>query len=244
MITSVLQHNGLHVIAFPGLVICALQDEGPVREAVETIDSFDWIIFFDRASAEYYLDFLEHTRKEVHFPEHIRIMVIGQGAAEVFRTSGQPVQIMPREHTARELVNSMGHIEDSRILLVKQKHTLHDFSGLLARQGAHIDQITGYALKVAVKKGLVEKLRRNNGPDAVVLVNATAVRSYARALKRLPLNLQHKLSKLVFFVAGPATAQAAYNHHFTPTLIADDSPESLVRLVVNSLLPHSTFLKS
>jgi len=230
---TLLRNHEARILAFPRIVASVPHDETPLKAVVDIIDTFHWIIVSGRPCAEFFLDYLKRRKGDYHFPAHLKTMAIGQRTVEVFRKFEHPVHLIPREHTAQELANSIGQVKSMNILLIRPSHSSCELPQLLERNGARVSEVTGFSIHIEVKKSDVRALEHDQ-PEAIAFSDPTALRFFVRSFQRLPLYLQHRLSTIMVFAAGPTTARVAYDHNFSPVLIADGTIAGLVDLILKS----------
>jgi uroporphyrinogen-III synthase len=76
----------------------AIVETGPLEEALERVQAFDWIVFASRHAVA------AVTERMAMAPAGVRIAAVGQATARVLRQRGWPVDLLPSEANAAALV--------------------------------------------------------------------------------------------------------------------------------------------
>src|SRR5215831_1061770 len=95
-LAAALERSGARVSIWPPVKMSAPADDSSMREAIENLFGYDWLILKNLRAAEYFLRafFLKHNAEEL---DELRVLTIGSPAAEKFTESQLHVDIMLEE---------------------------------------------------------------------------------------------------------------------------------------------------
>lgn len=176
-----LKSLGLRVLCWPAVSVTAA-DPAPLNTALETIESFGWIVFASRYAVAAVLERLPTP------PTGLRVAAVGAATAQVLRRRGWPVHRVPDEANAAGLVTAFAAAwspEDAgvRILYPASSRALPTLAAGLRELGASVTQVEAYRTETATLD--VEDCRAwiaRRALGAVTFASPSAVIELARAL--------------------------------------------------------------
>lgn len=219
---------------FPRIKAAPPADFGPLDRAVESLERFNWIIFAGSPCVKNFLDRLAAAGKDRSSFRRVRIGAIGHGAVSALKTEEIGIDYIPRIHTADQVIEGLGSVEDLSFLLVRVGGAPAELPDRLRRSGATITEAAGYRMEMTATKEMAEDAFGKQ-PDALALANPTAARYLVKAASRAGLDLKKALTGVPLAIVGPATAATAEHLGLQPTFVSKghiaDLADGLTRLL-------------
>jgi uroporphyrinogen-III synthase len=138
---------GLKVLLWPAVGVSA-GDPGALTEALEAIGSFGWIVFASRHAVAAVLERLPAA------PAGLRVAAVGNATAQVLRSRGWPVDLVPDEGNAGALIAAFAaqwseKDRGIRILYPASSRALPTIAAGLRQLGAVVTQVEAYRTEAA-----------------------------------------------------------------------------------------------
>jgi uroporphyrinogen-III synthase len=212
-LSSELRNLGLPVLLWPAVAV-EMAEQGPLRAALERVESFDWIVFASRHAVA------AVTQITTTAPAGVRIAAVGQATAQVLRQRGWPVDLLPSEANAAALVEAFAAagIKGARILFPASSRALPTIAAGLTQLGAEVTQVEAYRTEASA--GLnVEDCRSwitRGAIGAVTFASPSAVDELEHALGKD--DFDRLLSAAAAVAIGPTTARALADRGHTPAV--------------------------
>lgn len=175
-----LKNLGLRVLLWPTVSI-GTTDPAPLREALQAIRTFHWIVFASRNAVAAVLEQLPTP------PAGLKVAAVGKATAQVLRQRGWPVELVPDEGNAAALVAAFAArapaATAARILYPASSRALPTIAAGLRQLGAEVTQVEAYRtgsapLDVAACRDWIAR----DGVAAVTFASPSAVSELADAL--------------------------------------------------------------
>ncbi len=219
---------GWEAHAIPTVAIRETEPGGPFDIALQTLETFDWIIITSARGAAATAQRLRALN--AHMPSRPNWVAVGPATAAALEKEGIPVAFVPEEFRSAAIPDRLGEIAGTRILLPRADAASPELPRLLRERGAHVVEVTAYRTIEGPEDSRVplqHLLAR--GIDAIVFTSGSAVRGFAR----LTENATALLTGVVIACVGPVTADAVRALGLSPTVIAEPhTTEGLVRALL------------
>lgn len=211
--SSLLKSYGAEVIAFPTIEIAPPEDWHPVDEAIERLDSYDWVIFTSVNGVKRFTQRLNIKGRDVDALAEKKICAIGPRTKGELEAMGVTITFMPPEYRAEgvaEGLESIG-IQGKKILLPRARGARKILPETLREAGAVVDEVEVYqAVKpVKSKESLTQILKR--GIDVVTFTSSSTVRNFMELVSD-----KNILNGLKVAVIGPITAETVRTYGLEP----------------------------
>jgi len=211
--SSALRDLGGEPLIFPLLAEAPPRDLAPLIEAVNSLDSFDWIIFSSIRAVQA----LSRSSRPGRTLSSTRakIACVGPRTAQAFaEETGRQADVIAEQSGAQGLLDTLSTRDDvagARVLYPRSEQALPTLSdGLRAMQCEVIDPI---AYRTARGSGFetITKLIERAHCDAVTFASPTAVQFFVEAIG---VEAAAKLSQqLAFASIGPTTSSVLRQHN-------------------------------
>ena len=224
-----LEDLGAEVLEFPVIKFVPPRDAKPLDEAIDELDTFDWMIFTSANGVEWFIKRLLELGKDVRSMAGPRVGAIGPGTADALWQLGVRVDFVPSQFIAEAIVSEFpGDPNGRRILIPRALDAREELPEGLRSKGADVTVVSAY--ETVRNDGCAEDLRAavaNERVDIVTFTSASTVHSFVALLG--DVRVPHDV---MIACIGPITAEAAREHGMSPAVVADEySIEGLVDAV-------------
>jgi uroporphyrinogen III methyltransferase/synthase len=205
-----LRKLGAEVVVFPTIEIVPPFRWDKVDEAIDRIESYDWIIFTSVNGVHFFWHRLRERGKNLSLPSSIKVCAIGPATAKQLKEYGIPVDYIPKEYIAEAILEGFGKmgIQGKRILLARAKIARDVLPKGLNEMGAELDVIEVYrTVKPVGGSKRLRKLFEGGGVDVITFTSSSTVNHFVELLKEE--NLKGCLKGVVIACIGPVAAQTA-----------------------------------
>ncbi|MGH8326622.1 MAG: uroporphyrinogen-III synthase [Steroidobacteraceae bacterium] len=209
-----LKSLGLEVLVWAAVRVVPA-DTAQLDEALTRAQSFDWILFTSRHAVA------AVTSRLPQPPTGLRTAAVGRATASVLQQHGWPVDMLPGEPSAAELVAAFaasGCAGGKRMLYPASSRALPTLAAGLTQLGAEVTTVEAYRT-VSGNTLDVEDCRSwiaRQGVGAVTFASPSAVAELEDALGRE--DFRRLLAAAPAIAIGPTTARALTDRGHTPTL--------------------------
>jgi uroporphyrinogen III methyltransferase / synthase len=176
---------GAEVLELPALRIVPLDPE-PLREALDRIGEYDWIVFTSQNAVALLWESLRVAGRDARALAGRKLACVGRATADALRARGLVAEVVPERFVAEgvlEALDARDDVRGKRMLYVAAEGARDVLPEGLANRGCTVDVVPVYrtasdgagsaALRVALAAGRV---------DAVTFASASAVRGYVEAV--------------------------------------------------------------
>jgi uroporphyrinogen III methyltransferase/synthase len=187
-----LRELGADVIEMPAIRIEPL-DLAPLHRALETLHSYDWLVFTSQNAVEIFWSAMRNHRLDARSLGHARVAAIGRATADALLAHGVAADLVPPQFVAESLLEVMAARSDvagKRVLLPRAAAARDLLPRGLRAIGARVEEISIYrsvmdgdgAAQVAtrLRKGEVDLTTLTSSSTAQFFVDAVGAEA-ARA---------------------------------------------------------------
>jgi uroporphyrinogen-III synthase len=226
-----LEARGAVVVVFPTITIEPVLD-GDVREAVDRLESYDWIAFTSANAVTCWMDAMRAAGR-AGMPADVRVAAVGAATAAALAGRGVAVAAMPGEYLGAELAGALGPLAGRRVLLPRSDIARADTGHALRAAGAVVDEVLAYRTVTPCHD--LATLRLLDRPlDALTFTSPSTVRGFlAGAGERADRLLRNGTIACI----GPVTADAARRLGLR---VAVEPAEHTAAALVRALESHFT----
>lgn len=117
---SALEALGAEVLSAPTVTIGPPTDFGPVDDAIDRLDRFDWLVFTSGQGVRWFLDRLEARGRDLRALGHLKLAAIGPTTAEVLARARLRADLVPDEYRSESLAEALvPRVAGQRVLLAR-----------------------------------------------------------------------------------------------------------------------------
>ncbi len=238
---QLLQSSGADVVAVPTVEIVEPEEWTTVDAALGCLSSYDMVIF---TSANGVQRLLGRMQVQGHAEEDLgglQLVAIGPATAEVLRSRGFDVQIVPEEYRAEGVVDAVvaarpAGLEGLRVLLPRALKARAVLPDRLRRMGATVDVVPVYRSIIPPGTGRRLQDAFEERVDLVTFTSSSTVDNFIQSVGSG--QVQELMARTVVACIGPITAGTATRGGLQVTVLPQDyTVESLHRAVVRHFRP-------
>jgi len=235
-LVSQLSKLGAACIEIPTIEISPPEDITPLKESIENLKHYDWIVFTSVNGVKFFFDTLYEMGKDVRALGHLKFACIGPVTKERLRDHGIVSDILPQTYQAESVIEAFSGVEikNKKILLPRAKVARTILPEELEKMGAKVDEVTAYEthLNQEGKKELMELLK-NHEIDAVTFTSSSTVSNFMSFFDSE--DEKKLLNNIIFASIGPITSDTARFLGIEPDI---EATEFTIPGLIDSLLNY------
>jgi len=208
-LSRLLRAAGAEPIELPLIGIVPVENDGPLREAMSGIDSFDWVIFTSANGvrlADEALRALPSSREGglASRLRGVKVAAVGPGTARAARELGLDVAFVPKRYSAGSLAEEFPEkVEGLRVLLLRAEEASPALGGGMRRYGAHVEEVAVYRVEPLKDNGELRRMLEGDEVNVITLTSSSAVRSL---FKRAGKSAREAMNNVQVACLGHVTA--------------------------------------
>jgi len=207
---------------------------GETLTKLKELPRYDWLVFTSENGVIAFFSALAKLDLDLRFIANQKIAVIGPGTESALKKYFIKPDLRPeKDYTQEGLLAafSLVDLKGKRVLLIRAKVARDVLPKGLAELGANVEILPIYETKLPEesKEKLVLILRQ--GVDVITFTSSSTVENFFKLLE----GTEVKLSKVLFAVIGPITANTLRQYGFEPEIIAK---ENTIQGLVSAILEY------
>jgi len=233
-LVSKLNKLGAQCIEIPTIKIAPPKDINPLKESIENINKYNWLVFTSVNGVKSFFDTLFDMGKDVRVLGHLKFACIGPVTKERLKDFGIISDILPETYRAESVVEAFSNFEikDKKVLLPRAKKARTILPEELTKMGAKVDEVIAYeTLLDDDKKEELVSFLENNEIDAVTFTSSSTVSNFMSQLE--DKDVEKLLKNVVTASIGPITSDTARSLNIEPDI---EALEYTIPGLVDSLL--------
>ncbi len=162
-------------VVFPVIQIVDPPDAGPLESALQTLSSYDWVLFTSSNGVDRFFAALTRAGRDARAFGTARVGVIGPGTGAALSRYGVRADVTAREYVGEGLARE---IEGARRVLVARALVARDaLPEALRRAGAEVDVVPVYRTIPAAPERAAElrQLLESGGVDVLLFTSSSTV---------------------------------------------------------------------
>ncbi|MDR2161708.1 MAG: uroporphyrinogen-III C-methyltransferase [Desulfovibrio sp.] len=207
-----LEEEGARVIRFPAIAIRSLADSPPVRDRLDNLEKYRWLLFTSANAVRCFWEALRARGLDSRsLGRGTRVAAVGPATAEALRERGIHADFTPAAANAREvaegLVDLCGpSLAGMPILLPRARQAGNALPDILAARGALLDILPVYETVPAASPALeTRELLEAGEVDCILFTSAATVANF---LDQIPAEVLRGQPGTKLACIGPLTAEA------------------------------------
>jgi uroporphyrinogen III methyltransferase/synthase len=176
---------GAEVLELPALRVVPL-DPAPLREALDRVDEYDWIMFTSQNAVAFLWESLRVRGRDARALAGRKLACVGRSTADALLARGLAADVVPDRYVAEGVLESLGERDDvraSRVLYVAAEAARDVLPDGLADMGCTVDVVPVYrTASDGAGSGTLRDALGAGRVDAVTFASASAVRGFVDAV--------------------------------------------------------------
>lgn len=235
---------GAECIEFPTIEVAPPQNWAPLDRAVQSLESYQWLLFTSINGVKWFLERLRTLGKDVRDLKGIKIGAIGPKTAGAWHGFGIKPDLVPQEYRAEAVVECFKKwkMEGQRILLPRAAKAREILPQELRKMGAHVDVVHAYqTIMPGHDTSQVRKMLKNGAIDMVTFTSSSTVTNFLEMFGAEEQKLKEWMNNVAVACIGPITADTARKKGFSVDLIPPQyTIESLTERIADYFLKEAT----
>ncbi len=178
-----LQQAGYHAHLLPALEIIPLVDQTALQQLIARLEQYDYIIFTSANAVNHSASVLYQSGSV--FPEHIKIIAIGNGTQRSLQQQRIRVDIMPAQANSEGLLDlaEMQQVKNKKIAIIKGEGGRELLANGLTARGATISEIAVYQRRQPnTDAAAITQTCLNWQIDVVIITSTDSLRNFYKML--------------------------------------------------------------
>ncbi len=204
---TLLKAKGAIPILFPTIEILPPQDWSPVDKAIETVDSYQWVVFTSANGVEFFFRRARFLGRDLKRDlEGLKICAIGPATTQALKREGASPLVVPKRYIAEEVLEALKTqgIKGCRILIPRAEMGRDILPQGLFQEGAIADVVITY--RTIMPEIAEEDKKKVLDAHIYTFTSPSTAINFFRIMRDLPL--QESLAKAIVASIGPITTQA------------------------------------
>ncbi len=235
-LVSKLSGLGAQCIEIPTIKIVPPEDVTPLKQSIENIKNYDWLVFTSVNGVKFFFNTLFDMGKDVRTLGHLKFACIGPVTKERLQDYSIISDILPETYRAESVIKAFSNIElkNRNILLPRAKKARTILPEELTQMGAKVDEVIAYETLLDIdKKEELITLLQNSKIDAVTFTSSSTVSNFISLLDSK--DSRKLLKNVVTASIGPITSETARSLDIEPEI---EAGEYTIQGLVDSLLAY------
>lgn len=231
-----LSQLGAHCIEIPTIKIVPPADDTPLREAINQIKSYDWIVLTSVNGVKFFFDTLFDMGKDVRILGHLKFACIGPVTKERLSEHGIISDILPDTYQAESVIAAFKDtdIKNKKVLLPRAMKARTILPEELSKMGATVHEVIAYETELDDSgKETLSRMLRDKEIDVVTFTSSSTVSNFMSLLDDAdPKSL---LESVTLASIGPVTSDTLRSMGFEPHI---DAAEFTIPGLVTSITEY------
>jgi len=176
---------GAECVEYPTIAVTPPEDWKPVDRAIESLGSYDWLIFTSVNGVSFFFNRLFDGGRDIRALGSIRTACIGPVTAKKLFERGIRCDVLPDTYQAESVVAAFGNesIAGKNILLPRAREARPVLPVELTKMGAQVDEVAVYQTQQVLEhaKPLLGQLRER-AVDLVTFTSSSTVKNFKSLL--------------------------------------------------------------
>jgi uroporphyrinogen III methyltransferase/synthase len=212
---------GAQVFEVPTIKVEYILNDETLTKLKE-LPKYDWLVFTSENGVIAFFSALAKLDLDLRFIANQKVAVIGPGTESALKKYFIKPDLRPlKDYTQEGLLSAFSSVDlkGKRVLLLRAKVARDVLPKGLAELGANVEILPIYETKLPEesKEKLVSILKQ--GVDVITFTSSSTVENFFKLLE----GPEVKLSKVLFAVIGPITANTLRQYGFEPEIIAKEN---------------------
>jgi uroporphyrinogen III methyltransferase / synthase len=183
VLTRQIEQFGGEAIDFPTIEIQPLQSYSALDDAIEKIDTYDWLFFTSVNGVDYFLQRLRCSDKEVKVIERLKVVAIGPETASRLESVGIRPYLVPEQYQAEGILDGLEPqaIRGKRVLIPRAAQARELLPETLREWGGEVNVVEVYrTVRPSADTSSLRGMFRENKIDMVTFTSSSTVAHFVQ----------------------------------------------------------------
>ena len=207
---EMLTDRGATTVEFPTIDVVPPASWAELDNALDVIESYQWVIFTSANAVRFFFDRLRSRGKDIRILKGVNICAVGPKTAESIEQYGLRADLIPSEFKAEGVLAALGgvSVKGWKFLIPRAKVAREIIPDKLRELGAEVTVATAYEnVKPTSDVERVRKLFQERKIAAVTFTSSSTVHNFVEILGRK--EYKSLLDDVTIACIGPVTAKTA-----------------------------------
>lgn len=183
LLAEPLEELGAEILFVPVIQIADASEASLLDQAVQRLDSYDWLIFTSANGVRHFVEALDRSDRDLR-ALRAKICTIGPGTRAAVEALHLRVDVMPAEYVAESLVEALAseNLSGKRMLLPRAAVARDLVPVALTERGAIVDVVEAYRTVMPVEAPARARGALARKPDWITFTSSSTVRNFVAAL--------------------------------------------------------------
>jgi uroporphyrinogen III methyltransferase/synthase len=214
---------GGEVVEFPTIEIRPPESYGPLDQAINQIESYDWLIFTSVNGVEQFLNRFEKLEKNIADLAGIEVGAIGPETAKRLTAAQIQPSLVPKQYQAEGILEALipETVLGKRILIPRAAKARDILPETLRQWGARVDVVEAYQTVLPqIDVSALCKSLREGTIDMITFTSSSTATNFAAMLR--DQDLPRLLSRAVIACIGPITRKTVEDLGMRPEIVSEE----------------------
>ena len=195
---------------FPTIEITAPEDFGPMDDAINDIESYDWLLLTSVNGVQSLMNRMRQLKKDIRCLGGTKIVAIGPKTREEIEQYGVFCEFMPEEFVAEAIIEMFKgqELNGKKVLLARADIARKVLPDTLKSMGASVNEVTAY--RTVMGSGNTDQLIRllhEKRIHVLTFTSSSTVKNFVKIIG--PDNVSKLLDGVMVASIGPITSTRA-----------------------------------
>jgi uroporphyrinogen III methyltransferase/synthase len=215
--------RGATAIEFPTIEVVPPENWNELDNAIQTIDTFDWLIFTSANAVRFFMERLRTLNKDLRILKGVNICTVGPKTSESLESYGLRADLVPAEFKAEGVLAALGGVavRGLKFLIPRAKVAREIIPDKLRELGARVDVVTAYEnRKPSSDVNRVRKLLDERKISAITFTSSSTVHNFVEIIGKK--EYKTLLNGVTVACIGPVTAKTAQEYDIKTDIMPKD----------------------
>jgi uroporphyrinogen III methyltransferase/synthase len=215
--------RGATAIEFPTIEVVPPENWNELDNAIQTIDTFDWLIFTSANAVRFFMERLRTLNKDLRILKGVNICTVGPKTSESLESYGLRADLVPAEFKAEGVLAALGGVavRGLKFLIPRAKVAREIIPDKLRELGARVDVVTAYEnRKPSSDVNRVRKLLDERKISAITFTSSSTVHNFVEIIGKK--EYKSLLNGVTVACIGPVTAKTAQEYGIKTDIMPKD----------------------
>lgn len=210
-------------VEFPLIRLIPPRNDQPLKQALQRLSDFDWVIFTSVNGVQFFFDYLRQMKIDIRKLANAKLVAVGKKTADALIERGLLVEQIPQAYYAEALVEHLRPIvrAGEKVLIPRTNIARSLIPDQLSQMGCQVEAVDAYETVVDGQNAeqIVHQLKARK-IDAITFTSSSTVRYFVQVVSELFVEWPEWIKDVKVACIGPVTAKTAQKYGFQVDVMA------------------------